>query len=122
VRLKVVKVLYLRFLERLVHLGFGVYSDEVQVLPDHVNQAVQIPLLVGAHGAVVRELGDDVQLLQRDLIDLVDDVDGRNVDPGALYHIHLQSTALAPKLFSFCLSGQSLSHRDDAAEVGVARR
>jgi hypothetical protein len=48
------------FLESLPYLGLGIHSDEVQILPYHVHQAVQIPLLVCAHRAIVRELGYDV--------------------------------------------------------------
>ena len=38
-----------------LHLGLGVDPDEVQVLPRHLYEAVQIPLVVGAHRAHVRQ-------------------------------------------------------------------
>ena len=74
----------------MTDLGFGVHPDEVQVLPDHVHQSVQVPLQVRAHRAVVWQLGDDIELLQRDLVDLVDHIDGRDIDAGPLDNVHLE--------------------------------
>ena len=51
----------------LTDLGLGVCPDEVEVLPAHVYQLLQAPLLVRAHWAVVRQARDHVQLLQRNL-------------------------------------------------------
>ena len=45
-------------------LGLGVDADEVQVVPDAVQQPVQVPLVLGGDGAVVRDAVDDVQLLR----------------------------------------------------------
>ena len=51
-------------------LGLGVNAGQGQPFPHRLHQAVQVPLQVRAHGDVVRQAGHDVQLLQRDLIDL----------------------------------------------------
>mmetsp|Transcript_11487 Transcript_11487/g.20786 ORF Transcript_11487/g.20786 Transcript_11487/m.20786 type:complete len:266 (+) Transcript_11487:198-995(+) len=69
-------------------LWLGVDSEEAEVVPAHFDQPVQVPLQVGADGAVVRQLVQDVELLQRDLVHLVDSVDAGDVDAAALDHVH----------------------------------
>mmetsp|Transcript_9571 Transcript_9571/g.23022 ORF Transcript_9571/g.23022 Transcript_9571/m.23022 type:complete len:257 (-) Transcript_9571:385-1155(-) len=69
-------------------LGLGVDAQEAKVVPDHLDEAIEVPVQVRADGAVVRELVDDVELLERDLVDLVDGVDARDVHSGALDHVH----------------------------------
>mmetsp|Transcript_13962 Transcript_13962/g.40480 ORF Transcript_13962/g.40480 Transcript_13962/m.40480 type:complete len:301 (+) Transcript_13962:576-1478(+) len=68
-------------------LGLGVHSHQVQVVPHHLHQAVQIPLVKRAHRAVVRQPVHHVELLQRNLVDLVDRVDRRDVHARALNHV-----------------------------------
>ena len=50
----------------------------------HLDEAVEVPLVVRADRAVVRQPLHHVQLLERDLVDLVDRVDRRHVDPAPL--------------------------------------
>lgn len=79
------------------HLGLCVYAQKVQVVPDHFHKPVQVPFLVGAHGAVMRQPRHDLQLFQCDLVNLVDHIDGRNVDAAALNDVHkLVNVAVFP--------------------------
>mmetsp|Transcript_12153 Transcript_12153/g.30665 ORF Transcript_12153/g.30665 Transcript_12153/m.30665 type:complete len:417 (+) Transcript_12153:144-1394(+) len=73
---------------RQLALGLGVDAQQAEVVPAHLDQAVQVPLEVRAHGAVVRQLVQHVELLQRDLVHLVDGVDAGDVDAAALNHVH----------------------------------
>ena len=68
-------------------LGLCVDADELQVSPHLLEQIVEVPLVMGAHGYGVRYLVDDVELLDGDLIDLVEAVDARYVDAVALDHV-----------------------------------
>lgn len=45
-------------------LGLGVDTHKVQVFPAHLHQTVQVPVVVGAHRAVVGQPVDDIKLLQ----------------------------------------------------------
>src|SRR3989338_7190653 len=47
-------------------LGLGVDADHVEVLPDFLEEDVEVPLLVGGDGDVVRELVEDLELLHGD--------------------------------------------------------
>ena len=58
----------------------SLHSDELQVGPHFLEQVIKVPLVVSRHGNGVRDLVDDVELLDRDLIDLVETVDARYVD------------------------------------------
>ena len=49
---------------RIADLGLGVDAHKVQVFPAHLHQTIQIPVVVGAHRAVVGQPVNDVQLLQ----------------------------------------------------------
>lgn len=49
------------------YLGLGVDSQHVYVVPYHFYKAVQIPFMVCAHGAVMGQLVNDIQLLHCDL-------------------------------------------------------
>lgn len=67
---------------------FGVDSNQVQILPNHFNQAIQVPFMVGTNGTVMWQLIQNVELFECDLIDLVDDVDHRDVYSTAFNDIH----------------------------------
>lgn len=56
------------------------HSNEPQVSPNLLEQIVEIPLVMSRNGNSMRNLVNDVQLLDRNLIDLVETVDARNVD------------------------------------------
>lgn len=62
----------------------NLHSHELQVGPHLLEQVVKVPLVMGRHGNGVRDLVDDVELLDRDLIDLVETVDAGYVDAVAL--------------------------------------
>lgn len=49
------------------HLGLCVYSQDIDVFPDHFYQAVQIPFMIRTHWAVMGQLVNDIQLLHCDL-------------------------------------------------------
>ena len=53
----------------------------MQVVPDLLQQVVKVPAAVGRDGHAVRHLVDDVQLLHRDLVDLVEHVNAGDVNP-----------------------------------------
>jgi len=57
------------------------HPHETQVVPHLLQQVVEVPLVVGGDWDGVRDAIDYVQLLHRDLVDLVEQVDARNVDP-----------------------------------------
>ena len=61
--------------------------DELEVLPELLEEAVVVPLVVGRDGHAVRDVADDVQLLDRYLVDLVQQVDAGDVRPVALHHV-----------------------------------
>jgi hypothetical protein len=60
---------------RKLALGLGVNADEVQVLPHLFQKVVKVPAVVGRDGHGVRDFVDDVQFLDRDLIDFVENVE-----------------------------------------------
>jgi hypothetical protein len=60
-------------------LGLGVDADHLALVPDLVDQLVQIPAVLGRNGHAVGQPTDDIELFDRDLIDLVQDIDGGHV-------------------------------------------
>mmetsp|Transcript_17299 Transcript_17299/g.45121 ORF Transcript_17299/g.45121 Transcript_17299/m.45121 type:complete len:290 (-) Transcript_17299:301-1170(-) len=62
-------------------LRFGVDPSEVEVGPHSGEQLVKVPLVVGRDWDGVRHLVDDVKLLDRDLVNLVQHVDHWDVHP-----------------------------------------
>ncbi|KAJ8530370.1 hypothetical protein ON010_g14542 [Phytophthora cinnamomi] len=62
----------------------GVNADHVAVVPDHLEQLVEVPAVVRRDNDVMRDLVDDGQLLDRELVDLVEHVEARDVDAVAL--------------------------------------
>ena len=70
------------------HLGLGVDPHEGQVVPHFLQKAVIIPLVVGGDGDGMRDLADDVELLDADLVNLVEDVDAGDVGPVTLHHVN----------------------------------
>lgn len=65
-------------------LRLRVDPHQVEIDPHHLQQIVEVPVVVGGDGHAVRNLVDHVQLLDADLIDLVEQVDARDVNPVAL--------------------------------------
>lgn len=61
---------------RKLTLGFGVDSDEVEVFPHLFKQVVKVPAVVSRDGHSVRNPVDNVELLNRNLIDFVEHVEG----------------------------------------------
>lgn len=47
------------------------HAHEPQVVPDPLQQVVEVPAVVGRDGDAVRHLVDDVKFLDGDLIDFV---------------------------------------------------
>eukprot|EP00047_Mylnosiga_fluctuans_P001872 m.222272 g.222272 ORF g.222272 m.222272 type:complete len:496 (+) comp10733_c0_seq1:131-1618(+) len=73
-----------RLVVRQLALGLRVDAHEVEVLPHLLEQVVEVPLVVGGDRDTVRHLVDNVQLLDGDLVDLVEHVDGGDVHAVAL--------------------------------------
>merc|ERR1719341_1011894 len=61
----------------------GVDSDEVQVLPQNLDQVLQVELHVAGDDHIVGAPGKPVHLLQADLINLIVDIKAGHVDPGS---------------------------------------
>lgn len=76
------------WLRKLTEKESDAHPNEVKVDPGHVDQLIQIPLVVGGNGAAVREVGDDIQLLDGDLVNLVQGIDAGDVDPVSLDDIN----------------------------------
>jgi hypothetical protein len=75
-----------------------VHSDEIEVLPDLSEQLVKVPLEMRRDWHPVRQLIKNVELLERDLIDLVQHVDARNVHAIALDDVdQLVDARVAPQ-------------------------
>lgn len=70
-----------RAIIRQLSLGLRIDPTQVQVLPHHLHQLVQIPAVLGADGAGVGNPVQQVQLFDADGVDLVQGVDDRNVFP-----------------------------------------
>lgn len=58
-----------------------IHAVEVQVVPGLLEKAVIVPAVVGTDGDAVRDARDDVELLNGDLVNLVEHIDARDVDP-----------------------------------------
>lgn len=56
------------------------HSNEVKALPDAFEKLVNVPHVVGRDGDDIRNLEENVELFDRDLIDLVENIDGRDVN------------------------------------------
>jgi len=57
----------------------AIHSQHIQICPDLLQQIVKVPLVLRRDGHVVRYAAQQIQLLDRDGIDLIQDEDGRNV-------------------------------------------
>lgn len=57
------------------------HAHEPQVVPDLLQQVVEVPAVVSRDGHTVRHLVDDVELLDGDLIDFVQHIYAGDVDP-----------------------------------------
>ena len=69
-----------RIVVRDLSLGLCVDSDQVQVVPDLGHQVVKVPFVLSTDGHVVRELVEQVKLLNRDSVNLVEDIDAWDID------------------------------------------
>ena len=69
---------------------------ELEVLPELLEEAVVVPLVVGRDGHAVRDVADDVQFLDRYLVNLVQQVDAGDVGPGG--HIQWNNFGLSSVL------------------------
>lgn len=76
-----------RAVVRQLALRLRVDAHQLQILPHLLQQVVKVPLVVGGDGDAVRNLVDHVQLLDTNLIDLIEQVDARDVDPVALDYV-----------------------------------
>jgi len=91
-------------------LGFGVDSDEVESVPDHVLEAVEVPLLECTDRADVLGLAEQVQFLQTQPVHFVQHLQTRNLFAVALdgvnqtVHVetllHERHVAVVPLLLS----------------------
>ena len=68
-------------------LGLRVYTDQVEVVPHLLHELIKVPFILGADGHVVGELIKEVKLFDCDRVNLVQNVDARNVDSVALNNI-----------------------------------
>ena len=62
----------------------GVDPDQVEVLPDSLQESIQVPLLVRGNRTVMFHLIQQTEFLHGDLVNLVDGVDARDVHAAAL--------------------------------------
>jgi hypothetical protein len=67
--------------------GFGVDSDQIQILPHPINQFVQVPLQIPRDRDVVLYLVKDFKLLEGDGVDFVEGIQTWDVLAIALDHI-----------------------------------
>lgn len=72
---------------RDLSFGLGVDTNQVQVLPNLLDQLVEVPLVLGGDGHVVGHLRDDVEFFDGDLIDLVHGLDAGSVDSVAFDNV-----------------------------------
>ena len=87
------------------YLWFGVYSHKFEIIPHLVQKVIIVPLVMGRDGDGVGDPGhdngevmlncfniflpgDDVKLLDADLVDLVEHVDAGDVGPVTLHHVN----------------------------------
>lgn len=61
--------------------GGVLHAHEPQVVPDLLQQVVEVPAVVSRDGDAVRHLVDDVELLDGNLINFVEHVNAGDVDP-----------------------------------------
>ena len=69
-------------------LGLGVNTNEIKVFPNLLHELVEVPLVLGRDGNVMRALINDVELFNTDLIDLVKDEDARHIDSVTLNDVN----------------------------------
>jgi hypothetical protein len=68
-------------------LGECIHAKEVEVLPHLLEQIVQVPVEMGRNWDDVGSAREDIQRLDRDLVDLVEDVETGDVDAVPFDHI-----------------------------------
>lgn len=81
-----------------------IHSAQVQVFPHFLEQAIVVPSVVCANGHAVRDARDDVQLLDRDLINLVEHIQRRDIDSVMCVRVlflctsfgHMQGSSASP--------------------------
>lgn len=64
---------------RNLSLWFRVDTDHLSVVPNRFHQLVQIPLVCSADGDMMRHLIDDVEFLNRQLIDFIQNINAGNI-------------------------------------------
>ena len=69
-------------------LWFCVDADKVEVLPDLLHELIEVPLILGADGDIVREAVEQIKLLNRYSIDLIKDINAWDVDAISFDHIN----------------------------------
>jgi len=83
---------------RNLPLRLRVNTNQVQILPDLFHEFIEVPLVLSRDWHIMRALINDIKLLNRDLIDLVKNIDARYVDSVTFNHIdQLVSSRVASK-------------------------
>ena len=65
---------------RQLTFGFRIDTDQFQVGPQFLQKIIEIPFMMCRDRHTVRNFIDDVEFFDGDLIDLVQDVDSRDVN------------------------------------------
>ena len=65
---------------RNLSLGLGVNTDEIQIVPNSFHQFVEVPLVLSADGHVMREFVKQIELFDGDGVNLVENIDARDID------------------------------------------
>lgn len=67
---------------------FSVNTNQVQILPNFLHQFIKVPFILGGNGNVMRTLVNDIELLNRDLIYFIQDINARNINSITFNHIN----------------------------------
>merc|ERR1719153_1210349 len=83
----VAKVLHWGLVIGKLTLWLGVDPHQLQVRPHLFQQVIVVPLVVSGYRNSVGNFADDIKFFNTDLINLVEEVDARDVRPVALNNI-----------------------------------
>lgn len=75
------------FIVRDLSLRLRVNTNQVQILPNFFHKLVEVPFIFCGYGHIMRTLVNDIEFLNRNLIDLVKHIDAWDIDPVSLDYI-----------------------------------
>ena len=73
---------------RIFSFGFGIDSNQVQILPHPIDKLIQIPSKMTSNGDIMINLIQNIQFLKSNSINFVQCIQARNIFSIALYHIN----------------------------------